>query len=358
MTAVTAPLSSRAATVGGVALVGAGILLGGTAGGIVAGAALYTAWLLSPRWVAAAALGGLIGVAVVSALDWSGDAAEAARLTGIGVLVAVATAAAVERAPEASAVPRPTEQALRRAGRWIAIATVAAPGFLIAYGLWLAGPGGPLAARDDALVTSLQGGHGLTVVEGGARVASEAAPLAPIIAAFLPGTPERAVLLAWLVTAVAAAALARAVGGFAAALLGGAGAAVLAAAATPRLPEAAAALGIVVAAALLRPEAKTLGRTAGAGVAVGLAMLARPDVGLVVVAAVVWLAVTADIRHPPTLVAGAAIVVGPWLVWYARTFDTWWAFRPAEGEVPGVWLAPLAAIAAAIAVVTAAKRFR
>jgi hypothetical protein len=353
-----AQLSSRAATVGGAALVGAGVLLGGFVGGITAGAALYVAWLLSPRWVAAASFGGLVFAAAATALEWTEDAVTAGRLAGIGALVAVATAAAVERSPAAQPVPRPTEQALRRAGRWVAVATVAAPGAALAVALWLAGPGEPLATRDQAVVASLQAGDGLTVAGGTGPVATEAAPLAPIVAAFLPGTPERTVLVSWLVTVLAAAALARAVRGAAAGVLAGILAAVLAALTTPRLPEALAALAIVAAATFLRPDVATIGHTVAAGVALGAATLARPDAAIVAVVALVWLAVTAGIRHPVALTGGFAATIAPWLTWYHRTFETWWAFDRTPGQAPGVWLAPISAVAVAVAVVTAAARIR
>jgi hypothetical protein len=349
VTAPTAQLTSRAATVGGTLLVVAGALLAGVVGGIVAGAALYIAWLLSPRWAAAAALLGLVVAAAATAVEWPADAADAGRLAGIGALVAVATAAAIERAPFAEPVPRPTEQALRRAGRWVAVATVAAPGLALATGLWLAGPGAPLSARDQAVVASLQSGEGIDV---------DVAPLAPIVAAFLPGSPERAVLVAWLVTVLAAATVGRAFRGFGAAVIAGGDAAALAAVATPRLAEALAGLGIIGAAALIRPDARTLGRTTAAGVALGAATLARPDAALVVLVALAWLVATADLRHVAALAGGSAAVVTPWLVWHARAFDTWWAFDPATGEVPGVWLAPVAAVAAAVALVAAAARIR
>ena len=261
----------------------------------------------------------------------------------------------------AEPVPRPTEQALRRAGRWIAVVTVAAPGLALAVALWLGGPGEPLSARDQAVVVSLQAGDGLShagVTERVDATPSEAPPLAPIVAAFLPGSPERAVLVAWVVAVLAAAALARALHGFATAVVAGAVTALLAAAATPRLPEALAALGIVGAAVLLLPADRTLGRSAAAGLALGAAVLARPDAALVVLVALVALAVTSDLRHPAAVAGGVAVVVGPWLIWYARTFDTWWAFDPLPGETPGVWLAPVAAAAAAVAVTRAAARIR
>lgn len=361
MTAPTSQLTSRAATLGGAALVGAGVLLGGVLGGIVAGAALYVAWLLSPRWVAAAASAGLAAAAGATALGWTADAAAAGRLAGIAVLVAVATAAAVERSPVGEPVPRPTEHPLRRAGRWAAVITVAAPGLALAVALWLGGPGPPLAERDEAVVASLQAGEGLSRTAGAGETGtdpSQSPPLAPIVAAFLPGSPERAVLVAWIATVLVAAALARAIDGFAAAVVAGGAAAVLAAVATPRLPEALAGLGIVGAATLLHPRERTLGRSTAAGSCLGAAVLARPDAALVVVVAVVVLAATAGIRHPAAVAAGAAAVVGPWLVWYARTFDTWWAFDPLPGETPGVWLAPVAAVAAAVALTTAAGRIR
>ncbi len=151
-------------------------------------------------------------------------------------------------------------------------------------------------------------------------------PLTPLIIAFAPGGPRMVLIAVSTSTVVMTGLLAtrlfdRRIGVTAAVV-----AAMLPSLWGQQLPEALAALAVVVALLLADPYRTSPWRLILAGSAIGVGMLARPEVVLVVPLVICWWMAARD--HPPWryLLAASAILVlvlQPWVGYLHGTFDRW-----------------------------------
>ena len=313
-----------------VVLAGAGLLLGGVPGlvvallGVTAGArhgggrvarAAFVLLVLAAVATTVEAGSVALGVAFV---DQRPVAAAAARAAGILALVALVTSARTERAGATTAPPRP--ELLRRTWDRSQLAVV------LPYGLVAAGA---LVVRMVAATSPLPPGYGPVVASlraGNGFFTGLHPPLAAVVAAFTPGTARAALVVVSALTVVAVMRLAHRLTGRRPALVAGLVAAVLPSFWGQQLPEALAALAVTTAFAVLWPPALDARRAALGGLALAAAALARPEAVLAVPVAVAWMAANggrALLRHASTAVAVAVVAFAPWQLTLHRAFDTW-----------------------------------
>ncbi len=315
------------------ALAGAGLLLGGVTGLLVAllGVAAtareggYQAARAAFLLLVLAAVATVVEVVPTHSaigLDFSARrpvAARAAEAAGVLALVALVGFAYTER-PRFSAValPAPERGALPTRLRSLSATLPYAVVALVA-----------VAVRTQALPTALPPGYGPEVTAlqaGGGFTTALRPPLATVIAAFAPGTARAALLVVSALTVVAVMRLAGRLAGGRAALLAGLVAAVLPSLWGQQLPEAVGALAVTTALVVLWPPALDVRRAALSGLALAAAALARPEALLVVPVALAWILVSRGRRALPQLaVAGAvgALAFAPWQLWVQRSFDSW-----------------------------------
>jgi 4-amino-4-deoxy-L-arabinose transferase-like glycosyltransferase len=153
-------------------------------------------------------------------------------------------------------------------------------------------------------------------------------PLAPFLAALLPGGPRAIEIAAGLAALLAVVVLSHRLFGREVAWVVAAVMAVAPAAWGQQLPEALAAALVMVALVLVDPS-QPIGRPVLAGFVLGCAVLTRPEAAAVVVVAALWLLLVRRAggwRMAAVLVIVAAAVVAPWELRMHRDFGTW---RPA-----------------------------
>lgn len=318
-----------------VALVVIGLTIGGPVGAVMAVVALVILRNEGPGATATAAAV-LLGAAAVAtaAVDFSaltGSYAmdrEVAGLAGQWAAVCGVVAVAALARAERPAVPAPVVSMGRSSSRWTVMPAV--PAVVIGtLAVLVRVAVAPVALRPDLLEITANLRAGLGYTRGGFGSLTATAlhpPLAPVLAAIWPGPLRTALLVVSALTAVAVTRLARRVGGGRAALAAGLLAVGLPSLWGQQLPEALAALAVTTGLLLAWPADLTPGRAAGAGAALGLAALARPEALVVLPLALVWIRLVREGVGSRLLVVVAAaglVVLLPWELRMQRTFDTW-----------------------------------
>ena len=344
-------------------VVAGGFLIGGPFGLLVAVLALVV-WRRHPDWLGALLVGLLVLAALGSVLGaWPGAdslrqsyaddrswAATAGLAAGVALLVAVARAARADRAP-AAALPPATDTAPlpARLAPWLPVAGVAALAAVVS-----------LLLAPDAATDGLRTGAEALRAGQGLRTGAQP-PLALVAVAAFPAAG--AWLLAGLAAATAGAttALGARLAGRRAGLLAGALTAVLPLVWDQRLPGAAAGLLVVAAVLLAWPDRVTVARAGVAGGLLVLAALARPEAALVVPVLAAWLALWPEAGNRRSresglaallvvavagLVLAASAVHGATGDWFAGTAAA--PLWPAGGPGPVVHLLDLLALGLAV----------
>jgi 4-amino-4-deoxy-L-arabinose transferase-like glycosyltransferase len=320
-------------------LVAAGALLGGVFGAVITVVAVRAARRYGTAALARAAVAVLVLAGVLTALERrpsldsfgidfatdrplaTGFAQVAMLLTAVVIVFRSRDEAVTTPAPLPASPPRGSGRASVSAGLAVAVAAAAAivPRAVLA----------PPALPPDyvPVVRNLAAGLGLRDVYQQTSVLHP--PLAALVGAFFPGRPAHALFLASMVTVVACTLLAFWLAGRRAALVAGLLAALLPSFWGQQLPEALAAAGVASAFAFAVPVRASGRRMAVAGVGLGLASLARPEVVLLVPIAAAWVLVgrRASVRRPRalaiTLVAAAFAVLLPWQLWAHHETGGW-----------------------------------
>jgi hypothetical protein len=187
---------------------------------------------------------------------------------------------------------------------------------------------GPPALRLDLvdIVANLRLGHGYARGSG-ASVEPTAAfpPLAPVLAAVLPGLVQTAVVAVSSITVLVTGLIGWRLGGSKAAVTCAAVAALLPSMWGQQLPEALAALAVTGAVALAWPDRLDVRSGALAGLCLGAAALARPECVVAGAVVVAWMVVArADARAAAVAcVLAAATLFVPWQLWVHERFNTW-----------------------------------
>jgi hypothetical protein len=180
----------------------------------------------------------------------------------------------------------------------------------------------PLGALAGEIASNVE--QGLAYGRGVPPAVTETAllaPAAPIIGGLAPFGPRFALLVAGAIAAFGVVLLARRHGTVEGGLAAAAIIALLPSWWGQQLPEALAVAGIAWAWLLLeRPEGRR--EVFGAGLCLGLATLARPEVALAVPLVVVWRWRAASPSRAALVVVGFALVFGPWQLWVTTNFGT------------------------------------
>jgi hypothetical protein len=256
-------------------------------------------------------------------------AASAALAAGMCALVAVWHGARAERALPGRRVARlPVDWA--RVRQLVVAATPAVVIAVVALAVRIALV--PDALRPDfrELVENLRLGNGYARGSGASLEATGLhPPLAPLLAAVLPGLERAALVAVSMATVVTTAALGWRLGGRRGAIAAGASAALLPSLWGLQLPEALAALAVSTAVVLAWPGRPSGVSAALAGLCLGAGALARPEVVLVVPVLVAWLGLASrgggrwGVAPLAALAATAALVLTPWTIWMHEQFGTW-----------------------------------
>jgi 4-amino-4-deoxy-L-arabinose transferase-like glycosyltransferase len=178
-----------------------------------------------------------------------------------------------------------------------------------------------------AIVDSISRGSGFRAGHLGPATAVHP-PLAPFLAALVPGGPRVLAIAAGLAALLAVVVLANRLFGREVAWVVAAVMAVAPAAWGQQLPEALATALVMVGLVLVDPT-QPIGRPVLAGFVLGCAVLTRPEAAVVVLVAAVWVVLvrrTDRWRVVAVLLVVAAVVVTPWELRMHRDFGTW---RPA-----------------------------
>lgn len=342
------------------------LLIGGVPGALIL---LTAAVVTAPgrrRAPAGAALGLLALAAVASVveaplavsgigLDYALDrpvAAAAGRLAGVALLVAVAIAAVTERAPSGPARSLSAQSARtrfsRRRASGLAAGIAALPYLVAATAVMVAGAVRsvvPLSPAEVVLAANLAAGM--------PPPSAGTPPLAAVVSAYFPVSPEAVVLAVSALVVVALMRLVRCWRGRPAVAAAGLAAAAVVGATGPGLAEALATLLVAIGLVWLCPAKVTIGRAVVAGLCLGAAVLARPEAVLTLPAALAWVSlapprragtgarVTSSLALSLAVVAAAGVVVAPWQRWLHTQGASPWAGVSADPFTWAAWAGPL-----------------
>ncbi|MEY2568963.1 MAG: hypothetical protein QOE35_3492 [Actinomycetota bacterium] len=183
----------------------------------------------------------------------------------------------------------------------------------------------PLRVDFAQLVINLRLGDGYT--RGVAPALDATAlhpPLAPLVAAILPGVVSNVHVLVSALVVLATAGLGARLGGVRGAVGAGLVAAVLPSMWGQQLPEALAALGVTCGVLFAWPDRISAPSAALSGACLALGALSRPEAGLALPVVVVWIAMRSKWNAAPVVACAlaAAALMGPWMFWTHDRFGT------------------------------------